>query len=131
MRLIEERPAKIPSDVLQSMSRVNVEKHDELSAQMAAWERKNEVTIVPMGVVTDSLYRPGSDSTKKGGNVSSKQTTATKKSSVSGHQNLIKRSNDTYLVLVGTVNLGVHDKISALKIRDKYRVENDLPAAEY
>ena len=120
MSLIEETKPKLSPDVLQSMCRVNVELHDEIAQQMAEFELKNKVTVVPMGALAKpDPHKERSDSTSKGskaGGETNKQRAKSKlkaidsdslvKRSNSGHQNITMRPSGSLYVQVGPMYCG-------------------------
>lgn len=138
----------ISSDTLlgRSMLTINHEAHDRIAQQMAEWERKNTVTVIPIGVsaeYTDPTYAAkgsiGGKIAAQSKRVNERIQKAAQRYSIdsklkrntTGHQNLIARANGLFSVSIGGENLGKYTKDEAIKVRDKYRRENDLPAAEY
>lgn len=116
-----------------SMYNVNKDAHDQLAKQMKEWERKkgNKVYIAKMGETGDTKDTVQKEKGKIGSNAARKQSTASSRRSKTGHQNLLNRRDGLYLVMVSGVKLGVFEKEEALKVRDKYRIETNLPAADY
>lgn len=151
MSFINERVNVIAPDTIlgRSMLRVNTKKHDELAAQMAEFERKNTVTVVPMGATSDSNpLRPRADSIAKGAanGAQTKKLSAKLKTDLSdvdnsvkrnraraksGYQNLIARVNNRYAVIIENTHCGVFPLQEALEARDKHRAKMNLPKAEY
>lgn len=141
----------IDSDTLlgRSMYNVNKKAHEDLAKQMAEWEKKHKVTVVPMGVSAE--YNPlRMDSIARGAKLggSANKTKAlpdrpislfpdnskkrNKAIRSSNHQNLSMRPNGKFEVKVGSVYLGLFtDKAKALKARDEFREKTGLPKAEY
>lgn len=116
-----------------SMYNVNKDAHDKLAKEMKEWERKkgNKVYIAKAGETGDKKDTVQKEKGKIGANANRKQSTASSRRSKTGHQNLLKRRDGLYLVLVSGIKLGIYEKDEALKVRDKYRIENNLPAADY
>jgi hypothetical protein len=158
MSLIEETKPKLSPEVLQSMCRVNVKLHDEISRQMAEFERKNKITVVPMGATALKLDIPQSmqksiDRSQGKGAAAGGQAVRLKsklksklKSNItdvdnsvkrnktvknSGHQNIILRKSGTLSVQVGPIYCGsFKDKEEALDARDTSRERQGLPKLE-
>lgn len=151
MSFINERVNVITPDTIlgRSMLRVNTKKHDDLAAQMAEFERKNTVTVVPMGATADSNpLRPRADSIAKGAanSAQTKKLNAKLKTDISyvdssvkrnraraksGYQNLIIRAKGRYSVIVENTLIGIFPLQEALEARDKHRAKINLPKAEY
>lgn len=115
-----------------SMLGVNKAAHDAIAKQMAEYEKKHRVYVAKMGETGDKQISMDSIKGKLGAKAArqSSESGGFGKMPASGHRNLLKRRDGLFKVLVNGVDLGVHDKETALKVRDKYRVENNLPAAD-
>ena len=148
MSLIEETKPKLSPDVLQSMYRVNVELHDEIAQQMAEFERKNKVTVVPMGATALKLDIPqsmqksidrshGKGATAGGQAVRLKSklkaidANSSVKRSNSGHQNITMRPSGSLYVQVGPMYCGSYTDIEkAITARDLSRAAQGLSKLE-
>lgn len=125
-----------------SMYSVNHEAHEKLERQMRELERKNTVTVVPMGASAEHKDQKYAAAGSIGGKIAAQSSRANekvkraaiverKKRNKAGHQNLIARTNNKFTVLINDVCLGLFEKDEALRVRDSYRIKNNLPVAEY
>jgi len=61
-------------------SRINVSLHDQIENQMREWEKKNKVTVYPIGATADfQTINARADSIKKGGQNGANTTKLTAK----------------------------------------------------
>lgn len=151
MSFINERVNVITPDTImgRSMCRVNTKLHDQIAAQMAEFERTNEVKVYPMGATADSNpFQPRNDSIQRGGTngAQTKKLQSKLKKDLSdidnsvkrnraraksGYQNLIARANGKYAVIIENTHCGVFPLQEALEARDKHRAKMNLPKAVY